>query len=229
MLPVKPYTFSTYISSLSKRKSKWPSAMPKPLSTGRAFSYCHHLMLSLKVVQLHPYTEPAHLQTELLLFFLLIQLVIRNFLFRHRRAPWVAHWYSGGHHGSWATFMFMLDPKCLTFMSASVVAEITQFFDLLNLIGPSPDGKFQFCCLVPHAQAFCPSLCSEACQGLYLRRHMLVPCRWHSFCSRTPDVFIVNLSVGAYHKLYMTSFSTIDTCNAAGSASLYVPLHVPGL
>lgn len=38
--------------------------------------------------------------------------------------------------------MFMPDPKCVTFMLASVVAEFTQFFDLLNLIGPRPDGKF---------------------------------------------------------------------------------------
>lgn len=42
--------------------------MPEALSIGRAFSHCYHLRLSLKVVQLHPYTEPAHLQTELLLF-----------------------------------------------------------------------------------------------------------------------------------------------------------------
>lgn len=92
--------------------------------------------------------------------------------------------------------MFMLDPKCITFMLASVVAEFTQFFDLLNLIRPSLDGKFLFRHLVSHAQAFCPSLGSMACQGLFLRRHMFLPCRWHSFCSRTPDVFIVNISVG---------------------------------
>lgn len=59
MLPMRPYLFSTWISSLSNRESKWRGAIPKALAIGRILSHYHYLSLSLKVVS--PHTKPAHL------------------------------------------------------------------------------------------------------------------------------------------------------------------------
>lgn len=63
------HIYSQLVSLLSNREIEWPSAKePKALPLRRVLSHYHHLRLSLKVGQLHPHTEPAHLSTKLWLF-----------------------------------------------------------------------------------------------------------------------------------------------------------------